>query len=250
MPPRDHDPMSERIHLVLAPGLVCDAHVWEHQAQALGDVAHCAIADYHYDNSLAQMAQRVLSSAPERFALAGHSMGGRVALEILRLAPQRVLRVALLDTGYESLDTGAVGDKEREKRFALLEMAKKKGMRSMAKVWAQGMVHPSRLKDAELMNGIYDMLARKTPEHFAAQIDALLNRPDAADVLAAIRCPTLIACGEQDSWSPFARHVAMARRAPHAKLVAIPESGHMVTLERPATVTAALREWLRDGMGG
>ena len=106
------------------------------------------------------------------------------------------------------------------------------------------MVHPDRLADATVMTAILDMIERKSPDIFAAQIQAVLGRPDAAELLPAIACPTLLLCGRDDAWSPFARHEAMARLMPGCRLVGIPDCGHMATMERPEAVTAAMRDWL------
>jgi pimeloyl-ACP methyl ester carboxylesterase len=110
--------------------------------------------------------------------------------------------------------------------------------------WAPPMVHPERLSDAHLMNAILDMISRKTPDIFAAQIKALLERPDAAPLLSGIRCPALVLCGREDSWSTLARHTEMAAMIPHSRLVVIEQCGHMSTMERPEAVTAAMRDWL------
>ncbi|MBV1788415.1 alpha/beta hydrolase [Marinobacterium sp. D7] len=229
--------------LMLLPGLLCDEAVWQEQITDLRDL-ECRVVDYGAADSIGAMADIVLQQAPARFALAGHSMGGRVALEVYRRAPARVERIALLDTGYEARPAGAAGEPERQKRLALLEQAQREGMRAMGAVWAQGMVHPDRLRDRELMESILEMIARKTPELFHAQIRALLERPDATPVLQSLHCPTLLLVGRQDSWSPLERHEAMAELAPAAVLRVIEDAGHMSTMERPRAVTVALREWL------
>jgi pimeloyl-ACP methyl ester carboxylesterase len=167
-------------------------------------------------------------------------MGGRVALEAMRIAPHRVTRLALLDTGFEPRGSGAIGQQEADKRYALLDIAQTQGTRAMGVEWARGMVHPDRLDDASFMATIHDMIGRKTTRHLAAQITALLNRPDAADVLAAIRCPTLVLCGREDAWSPWQRHVDMANRIAGSTLVPVERCGHMSPMERPDEVSAAL----------
>ena len=182
----------------------------------LGAVADCRVHETGPDSSLGAMAERVLATAPATFALAGHSMGGRVALEIMRRAPQRVERIALLDTGWRALPAGSAGEDERAARYALLAIAREQGMRAMGRVWVQRMVHPARLADDGLMDAILDMIERQTPDQFAAQIEALLARPDAGAVLRAIRCPTLVLCGRQDAWSPLAQHEEMAAMIPGA----------------------------------
>ena len=233
-----------RSHLILVPGLLCDDAVWQHQAAELQNIAEVTIADHCSMDSFQAMADAILEQAPQRFALAGHSMGGRVAFQLLRRAPERIVGVALLDTAYTPRAAGVTGEMEAKQRYGLLERAQKQGMRSMGIEWIQRMVHPERLSDEHLMNAILDMIARKTPQIFAAQIKALLERPDATDVLGQIRCPTLVLCGRQDFWSVLAHHEEMASMIPHSHLVIIENCGHMSTMERPAEVTAALREWL------
>lgn len=230
--------------LVLIPGLLCDEFVWSAQREALSAHAQVWIADHGSLDSLTDMAEAVLRDAPaERFALAGHSMGGRVALEVLRLAPHRIERLALLDTGWLPRAPGAVGEKERASRLALLENASQSGMQAMGRQWARGMVRPEAI-DMPVFAAIVEMIERKTPEVFAAQIRALLGRPDASAQLLAIDCPTLLLCGRQDSWSPLSQHLQMAAIIRGARLRIIEDAGHMSTLEQPEAVTAALVEWL------
>lgn len=233
------------VPLVLIPGLLCDEFVWSEQRRELSSLARVWVADHGALDSLTDMAAAVLRDAPaEQFALAGHSMGGRVALEVVRLAPHRVQRLALLDTGWLPLQAGTRGEQERASRMALLDTAFQRGMRTMGRQWAGSMVHPSQL-DTKAFESIVAMIERKTPEIFAAQIRALLGRPDASAQLLAIDCPVLVLCGRQDSWSNLSQHLQMAAIIRGARLRIIEECGHMSTLEQPAAVTAALAEWLR-----
>ncbi len=235
--------------VLFLPGLMCDRAVWEPQLAALSARYACLVADYGAADSLTAMAQSVLGIAPPRFCLVGHSMGGRVALEVMREAAPRVTRLALLDTGHRARPEGQAGEAEALKRLRLLEIARSQGMRTMGREWVQGMVHPERLRDEALLESILGMIERKTPAIFAAQIRALLNRPSADAVLRAIRCPTLIVCGREDTWSPLARHEEMAAMVAGAHLAVIEESGHMVTMERPQQVTEALQCWLAAANG-
>jgi pimeloyl-ACP methyl ester carboxylesterase len=232
--------------LVLVPGLMCDETVWTHQSATLGAGRTVRIAAHGLSDTLGAMAQRILSEAAPRFALAGHSMGGRVALEVMARAPERVTRLALLDTGYEALAAGEPGEKEKAGRHRLLGIARRDGMLPMARDWARGMVHPQRLADASLMDSIHAMISRAGVEQFEAQIRALLARPDRTDLLAQLRLPTLVLCGREDAWSPLSRHEQMARLIPGSRLVAIPDCGHMSTMERPQAITDALAEWLES----
>lgn len=230
--------------LMLLPGLLCDQTVWTPQLATLARRYDCRVADYGDADSLQRMAEAVLDTAPRRFALAGHSMGGRVALEILRHWPAMVERLALLDTGYEARPSGEAGEREREKRLHLVALAQARGMRAMGAEWLNGMVHPERLHDPALRGVILDMVAHKSTATYEAQIRALLARPDATAVLTAITCPTDVICGRQDSWSPLSRHERMAQLIPGSRLVVIEHCGHMSTLEQPAAVLAALQDWL------
>ncbi len=231
--------------LMLLPGLNCDAAVWAPQVAALQGQARCVVPAWGLRDSLTAMARQVLDEAPTaRFSMAGHSMGGRVALEVMRLAPQRVERLALLSTGTHPLAAGEAGEKETAGRMALLKIAQQQGMRAMAQEWAKGMVHPDRVGSA-VFEDVLAMFDRGSAAQYAAQIHALLNRPDAAPLLPGIHCPTLVLTGRQDAWSGPAQHEAMAAAIPGAQLVIVEDSGHMCTLEQPQAVGAALAAWLR-----
>ena len=230
-------------NLVFLPGLLCDQTVWSEQLNAFPD-SRCLVADYGELDSIEAMAQQVLATSPQQFVLVGHSMGGRVALEVVRLAPERVSHLVLLDTGYQARAEGSAGEQERAGRMALLALAQSQGMRAVGEKWVQGMVHPERLDQPEFIESILAMIEAKTPAIFAAQIHALLNRPDATAVLQQLTCPTLLMCGREDSWSPLARHQDMAQLCATAELAVIEHSGHMSTMEQPAAVNQVLVDWL------
>ncbi len=177
-------------------------------------------------------------------------MGARVALVVYRQAPERVSRMALLDSGHLALAAGQAGEQEKAKRHELLHIAHTQGVRSMARVWVQGMVHPQRLSDAVLIESILQMFERKSPDIFAAQIQALLHRPDASPVLQSLTIPTWIACGDQDLWAPVAQHQAMQALVPHAVLEIVPDAGHMAPMERPQAMAEVLLRWLGLPAGG
>jgi pimeloyl-ACP methyl ester carboxylesterase len=191
----------------------------------------------------------VLARAPEKFALAGHSMGGRISLQVVRRAPQRVLGLALIDTGCEARSAGEAGEREQARRQFYVDIARSQGMRAMAREWLKEIVHPSRLSDAPLTESIMEMAARKTPEVFAAQIRALLGRPDATHALASIRCPTLVLCGREDGLSASERQRQMAALIPRSKFVVIETCGHMAPMERPEETTSAMLEWFENVAG-
>ena len=238
--------MTPRRPLVLVPGLTCDAEVWQEQVTALGSSCHIQVAEHGLADTLGAMAERILVDAPPRFALAGHSMGGRVALEVMMRAPERVERLALLDTDFEGLAPGEAGERERLNRFRLVDIARRQGMNAMAREWAWGMVHTDHRDDEGLMEQIHRMVARAPLAQFEAQIRALLRRPGHADVLPGIRVPTLVLCGHEDSWCALERHEDMAARIPGSVLVDVPHCGHMCTMEQPEIVSAALQAWLED----
>lgn len=228
--------------LLLLPGLLCDRAAWAAQVAALPEV-ECIVPDYGMLSSIPAMARHALAQAGDgRLLVAGHSMGGRVALEMARIAPERIARIALLDTGFQSRPPGDAGEAEARERLALLQLARESGMRAMGLRWARGMVHPAHV-DTPVFENILAMLERRTPQVFEAQIQALLARPDASGVLQALRCPTLLLCGRQDAWSPLARHQEMQALVPGAELVVVEDAGHMTTMEQPAAVAAALRRW-------
>lgn len=230
--------------VVLLPGLLCDQDVWLDFIGRHGAGRQHLVADYGHADSLSAMAQGVLDRAPwPRFAVAGHSMGGRVALEMLRLAPQRLAGLALLDTGIHGLRPGEAGEKEKAGRYQLLQLAETQGMRAMARAWVQGMIH-ARFRGTGLEDQVVQMLERKTPDIFKAQIQALLGRRDPTDLLGGIRVPALVACGEEDQWSPWAQHQHIASLIPGAVLEAYPEAGHMAPMETPEKVSGSLARWL------
>lgn len=232
-------------HLLFLPGLACDADVWQDQVRALSNLTSVSVADYGASDSIAKMAEVALSGAPDRFAVVGHSMGGRVAFEIIRTAPGRVAGLALLDTAYRPFPGGEQGDREIAARSALLHIARTKGTRAMAEYWIENIVHRDRLADKTLTGAIIEMMGRKTPEIFAAQIKALLARPNAEPVLSTIKCPTLVLVGREDLWSPVAGHREIAAAIPGSQLVIVEHCGHMAPMERPAEVTSALTAWFQ-----
>ena len=230
--------------LLLAPGLMCDATSWG-PAPAMLPGFDCRVVDHGMADSLTQMAEQLLANAPERFALAGHSMGGRVALEVMRVAPERVTHLGLFDTGHLPKPTGSAGDEEVRKRMALLAIAREQGVRAMASEWVKGMVVPHRLSDRSLIDAILDMFERKTADTFERQLHALIHRPDATPVLQKIQVPTLVLCGELDAWSPPTQHQAIADYIPaRPAVVSIADCGHITMQEQPEAVALAMRQWL------
>lgn len=231
--------VTELPPLLFLPGLLCDASVFAHQTAALGERFRCIVADFSEHDDLTRMAEAALGLASGPLRVVAHSMGARVALEMVRLAPDRIERLCLMDTGVHPRRDG-----EKEKRQVLVDLAFAEGMTALARRWLPPMVHPDRVSDAALMDPLVAMVERATPELHAQQIRALLYRPDAEAMLGRIRCPTLLMVGRQDAWSPLSQHEAMAERIPGAELVVIEDAGHMAPCERPEAVTTALVRFL------
>jgi pimeloyl-ACP methyl ester carboxylesterase len=224
--------------LFLLPGLLCDEQSWAPQIAAFAGLANVVIPDFRHVRSLTAMAKLVVDAAPERFSLAGHSMGGRVALEVFRLVPQSVERLALLDTGIHPPKPA-----EQGKRQELIDLARAEGMDALAARWLPPMLHPDH---RALIPHLTEMVKRSTPDTFENQQRALLDRPDAAGVIPTIHCPTLVLCGREDAWSPVPQHEEIAAAIPGSRLAIIEDCGHMAPVEQPEAVTAAMREWFES----
>ena len=236
-------PTGERAStpLVLVPGLLCDERLWQPQAERLADLADPVIANVIGDGSVSEMARSVLGVAPSsgRFALAGLSMGGYVALEILRVAPERVARLALLDTSARA-DTPEQTFARRE----LIELAEKGRFEEVPRRLLPRVLHPDRLDDERRTSTVFGMANAVGPEAFVRQEEAIIGRPDSRRHLPNIACPTLVLCGREDALTPLPLHEEMASLIPCSRLRVVEKCGHLSTLERPEAVTAALREWL------
>jgi len=229
----------DRQNLILVPGSLCDERVWQHQAQDLADVADIVIPHLHGLASLEDMARKVLAEAPATFALCGFSMGGRVALEVFRLAPERIARLALLDASVHPVAPG-----EAERRQPQIDMARSDGLAALARWWNPKIAHPSRHGDTAYMALLESMACTFSPDDYATEVRALLNRPDPLDLLGGIAVPTLILAGEEDPLSTPDRNRAMADAIPGAELLLVPGTAHFPMLEKPDVVSAALRQWL------
>jgi pimeloyl-ACP methyl ester carboxylesterase len=225
--------------LILLCGLLCDETVWADVPSRLASVANAHVMSFAGFSSIADMARQVLAAAPPRFALAGHSMGGRVALEVWRLAPERVTALALLNTGVHP-----PRESEYDSRGLLVRLARRQGMAALADEWLPPMMGASPDRVAQVMPALKAMVQRATAESFARQINALLHRPDARSVLPSITVPTLLLSGTNDTWSSLSQHADMQRSVPHSKLVEIAGAGHMSPIERPDAVARALKGWL------
>lgn len=226
--------------LILLPGTLCNHSQWQHQLAHLQGLAHMQIADLTRDSSVGAMAERVLAAAPERFALAGFSMGGVVAFEMMRQAPERVTRLALLDANPGVFDRAGAASWRQE-----VEAVRAGNFGDLAGRMLQEMVHPSRRQDADLGRALRQMAESVGAEAYVNQAKALLNRPDSRPTLPHIRVPTLLLTGREDQACPVALQEEMVAAIPEAALVVIEQSGHMTTMEQPQAVTALLSYWLQ-----
>ena len=225
--------------LFLLCGLLCDETIWADIPSRLAPVANAHVMSFAGFSSIAGMAERVLAAAPPRFALAGHSMGGRVALEVWRQAPERVTALALLNTGVHP-----TRESEYASRGLLVRLARRQGMAALADEWLPPMMGAPPDRVAQVMPALKAMVRRFTAESFAGQINALLQRPDARQVLPSITVPTLLLSGTNDTWSSLSQHADMQRSVPGSTLVEIAGAGHMSPIERPDAVARALKGWL------
>lgn len=228
-----------RTPLVLVPGLLCDAALWRHQARHLADIADIRIAETRRDDTIAGMAQRLLADAPDRFALAGLSMGGYVALETMRQGAERVIRLALLDTSAAPDDPA-----RRRNRQGLIRLAQTGRFKGVTPRLLPLFLHPGRLADAALTEEVMEMAARVGRDAFLRQQRAILGRADSRPLLVQIRVPTLVLCGREDVLTPLERHSEIADAIAEARLAIIEDCGHLSAMERPQAVTAVLRDWL------
>jgi pimeloyl-ACP methyl ester carboxylesterase len=233
--------MSGAVPIVLVPGLLCTADLYRAQMPALEDAAPVTVADHTRDDGMAAIAQRLLAAAPPRFALVGLSMGGYIAFEVMRRAPERVARLALLDTSARP-DT----PEQTRSRRALSELARAGRLDEVADHLLEVFIHPDRLDDAPLCAAVREMANATGAAAFVRQETAIIARPDSRPGLAAIRCPTLVLVGDADALTPPECAVEISDGIDRAHLVTVEHCGHLSPLERPDAVTEALVAWLRD----
>jgi pimeloyl-ACP methyl ester carboxylesterase len=231
--------MAEPLATLLLPGLLTSPRLYAAQLPALWQFGPVMVADHRRDDSIAAIARRILGQAPPRFALVALSMGGYIAFELLRQAPERIARLALLDTSARA-DTA----EQRLRRMELIELARAGRFDEIADLAYPGLVHPDRLADQGLRETVRCMAQETGAEAFIRQQTAIMNRRDSRADLAAISCPTLVLVGDADQLTPPARAQEIAAGISGARLIEVPASGHLSTLEQPERVTAALVEWL------
>ncbi|HUZ31093.1 MAG TPA: alpha/beta fold hydrolase [Xanthobacteraceae bacterium] len=232
---------SNDLPIVLVPGLLCTARLYAEQIPALWRFGPVTVADHTRDDSMAAIARRILAAAPPRFALAGLSLGGYIALEIMRQAPERVAKLAILDSRV-----GAELPAQTASRLPLIELAKTGRFAEIPDRLFPVFVHRDRLGDAALKSIVRTMAEETGPDAFLRETQAIMTRADARPVLATISCPTLVVVGDNDALTPpkLAEEIAAGIRG--ARLVVIADCGHLSTLERPDAVNQALAEWMES----
>ncbi len=231
---------ASSLPVVLVPGLSCSARLYAPQIPAVWPFGQVAVADHRRDSEIGATAARVLSEAPPRFALVGLSMGGYIAFAMLRQASERIAKLALLDT--QALADTPEQTAGREIQIAMAQSGR---FTEIPELSIPRYLHRDRQTDARL-TGIVRAMARDTgPEAFVRQQRAIISRPDSRPLLASIRCPTLVLVGDGDGATPPELNKEIADGIAGAKLVVVPNCGHLSTIEQPEAVNGALIEWLR-----
>jgi len=231
--------MAQSLPLVLVPGLTCTARLYAPQVAALWPFGQVAVADHRRDDDMMAIAARILADAPPRFALAGLSMGGYIAFAMMRQAPERIAKLALLDTSARPDTT-----EQSAGRNTQIVMAQGGRYGEIPDLSIPRYLNAKHQRDERLTTIVRQMIAETGPEAFVRQLNAIMSRPDSRPALASIKCPTLVLVGADDAATPPELNKEIAAGIPGAKLTIIPDSGHLTTLEQPDAVNAALSEWL------
>jgi pimeloyl-ACP methyl ester carboxylesterase len=231
----------DKAHLIILPGSMCDRWAYAEQIEALASAYETRVPHLMQAASLEGMAEQVLAAAPPRFALVGHAMGGRVALEVMRRAADRVTALGLIGATVHPVREG-----EGARRQTQIDLAYHSGMAALAAAWLPRVLHPARLQDPVLMAGLTQMYERFTPEEYEREVRALLQRPDPRPVLSQITCRTLVLSGREDPLCTPEQSQLLAAQIPGAMLAIIEACAHFPTLEQPAAVTAGLLRLLRE----
>ncbi|MGO9801824.1 MAG: alpha/beta fold hydrolase [Steroidobacteraceae bacterium] len=231
--------MSEPLPVVMIPGLLGSARLYAPQLPELWRRGPVTVADHTRDDSFGAIVRRMLASAPPRFALVGLSMGGYLCFEVLRQAPERIAKLALLDTSARA-DT----PEQSAARRAQMAQAAAGGFAAVIEAQFERLVHPAHADDAALRELSRLMAEDVGAAAFARQQTAVMGRPDSRPMLGTIECPTLVLVGAEDQLTPPERAREIADGIRGAQLVTVPECGHLSTLEQPRAVTRALLEWL------
>jgi pimeloyl-ACP methyl ester carboxylesterase len=235
---------DDRPTLVFACAHLCDERLFAAQTAALNDRHGCRVIVFREQDSMGAMAEALLAIAPPRFTLIGLSLGGYVAFEVIRRALPRIERLVLMDT-TASADT----DKKRSGRQADIDLVRTHGLDALVPDLPKRFLLPAHLEDPALVGLVEDMARSVGADAQRRQQQAMLGRPDSLADLERVRVPCLVLCGRQDAVTPLADHEAMAARVPDATLAVIEDSGHLSTIEQPASVTQVLRDWLASTSG-
>ena len=228
----------------LLPGMLCDAGVWQAQIDALKSRYTLAIPVFRDFDSFDAMAEHVLAMAPSHFSIVAHSMGGRVAMELMRKVPARIDKFILMDMGVHPVSAAETVRNQR-----LLELAAAGGLEAVADSWIPYMIHPDRFDDRKLVGDIRAMVLRNTAADLQNQLLAAERRNDQSRYLAEIRHHVHLICGDSDNWNPPDLHQRMQATLANAELHIIPDCGHMAPMEKPYAVNALLLEWLGTRAG-
>jgi pimeloyl-ACP methyl ester carboxylesterase len=231
--------MPQNLPLLLVPGLLCSARLYAAQIAALWPHGQVAVADHRRDDTMEAIAARILHDAPPHFALAGLSMGGYIAFAMMRLAPERIAKLALLDTSARPDSPEAKGG--REKFIAMAQAGK---LHDVVETLTPKFLHRNHVKDEALIKIVRDMAHDTGPDAFVRQQKAIMSRPDSRPLLSEIGCPTLVVVGEGDELTPpeLAREIAADILG--STLAVIPDCGHLSTIEKPDAVNAVMSKWL------
>ncbi|MBN9582199.1 MAG: alpha/beta fold hydrolase [Afipia sp.] len=231
--------MPHTLPIVLVPGLACSPRIYAPQIPDLWRVAPVHLANHARGGDMAAVARRILAEAPLRFALAGHSMGGYIALEMIRQAPERITRLALLSTSARPETPEAA-----ERRRGWIAEVKAGGYRAVMDRLFEKFVHPALARDEALHRIVLDMADDVGPDAFVWQLEAIMTRADSRPMLGRIRCPTLVLTSDADNMVPSEFAAEIAAGIAGAKLVTIADCGHLPQLEKPRAMTDALLDWL------
>ncbi|WP_374634310.1 alpha/beta fold hydrolase [Ferrovibrio sp.] len=233
--------MAARPSLVLVPGLLNNHDLWREQIQRLSDIAHCLVPSGQYDqDNVTDMARAVLAEAPDRFALAGLSMGGYICHEIMRQAPERVERLALLDTSARP-----DSPEQTQRRRSFIQLASLGKFKGITPQLLPFLLHPKNVNNSALVDRLTAMADFIGVERFVKQQTAIMGRPDSRPQLARYDMPCLVLCGEADALTPPEVHEEMAALIPKARLAIVQDAGHMAPMERAGKVASLLRDWLK-----
>ena len=227
--------------LILGSGLLCDSEIWAYLTEQLSDIAQIRLAETQQDDNLSAMAKRLLNSAPPRFAYAGFSMGGYLGFELLRQAPHRIDKLALLSTTAQP-DTA----EHIQLREMFIELTQQNNFEQAVNRNLTLFLTPPFNNDPQLRNTLQSMAKRIGPQAYIRQLNLIINRPDSRPLLRDIKIPTSIICGREDQLTPITKHQEIAMQITHAQLHVINNARHFIILEQPQVVADILRNWMTN----